>query len=91
MSDVQSIPFDIERAKAGDTVEWLNNNGQWEFVPRNNLVYLHGQEARLRMKYPPKISATEETKYCTYPECTCPFDAPSDPNWCAYSLPHKPK
>ena len=60
MSDIQSIPFDLERAKAGDEVEWLNNDGKWEFVPRNNLVYLHGQDARLRMKYPPKISVTEE-------------------------------
>ncbi len=61
MSDIQSIPFDLERAKAGDEVEWLNNDGKWEFVPQNNLVYLHGQDARMRMKFPPKIS-TEETK-----------------------------
>jgi hypothetical protein len=20
---------------------------------------------------------------CSYPKCNCPFDAPSDPNWCA--------
>lgn len=23
---------------------------------------------------------------CTYPKCNCPFDAPSDPNWCARGL-----
>lgn len=23
---------------------------------------------------------------CTYPKCSCPFDAPSDPNWCARGL-----
>lgn len=28
---------------------------------------------------------------CTYPRCTCPFDAPADPNWCARGLPHQPK
>lgn len=26
---------------------------------------------------------------CTYPKCNCPFDAPSDPNWCARGLPKK--
>jgi hypothetical protein len=25
-------------------------------------------------------------KLCTYPKCTCPFDAPADPNWCARGL-----
>jgi hypothetical protein len=30
-------------------------------------------------------------KYCTYPSCTCPFDAPADPNWCARGLPKQPK
>lgn len=20
---------------------------------------------------------------CNYPDCSCPFDAPADPNWCA--------
>lgn len=24
---------------------------------------------------------------CNYPKCTCPFDAPADPNWCARGLP----
>lgn len=24
---------------------------------------------------------------CSYPKCTCPFDAPADPNWCARGLP----
>lgn len=23
---------------------------------------------------------------CTYPDCNCPFDAPSDPAWCAKGL-----
>lgn len=27
---------------------------------------------------------------CTYPECSCPFDAPADPNWCARGLPPLP-
>jgi len=56
-----ALPFNLSRAKAGDAVEWLNNDGKWELVPQNNLVYLHGQDARMRMKFPPKIS-TEETK-----------------------------
>jgi len=87
-----ALQFDIEMAKAGDEVEWLNNDGKWEFVPQNNLAYLHGQDHRLRMKYPLKINSTKETEYCTYPECTCPFDAPSNnPDWCAIALPHKPK
>lgn len=25
--------------------------------------------------------------HCTYPICNCPFDAPTDPNWCARGLP----
>ena len=24
---------------------------------------------------------------CNYPKCTCPFDAPADPNWCARGYP----
>jgi len=32
------------------------------------------------------INVARET--CTYPRCTCPFDAPADPNWCARGLPH---
>lgn len=28
------------------------------------------------------------TATCIYPKCNCPFDAPSDPNWCARGLPH---
>ena len=27
-------------------------------------------------------SIISDTK-CNYPECTCPFDAPEDKNWCA--------
>ena len=27
---------------------------------------------------------------CTYPDCKCPFDAPSDPNWCAKGFPKRP-
>lgn len=26
-------------------------------------------------------------QHCTYPDCRCPFDAPSDPSWCAKGLP----
>ncbi len=26
---------------------------------------------------------------CSYPDCHCPFDAPSDPNWCARGWPKK--
>lgn len=29
------------------------------------------------------------TRYCMYPECECPFDAPADPNWCARGYPHE--
>lgn len=28
----------------------------------------------------------EVEKRCSYPNCNCPFDAPSDPNWCARGL-----
>jgi hypothetical protein len=28
---------------------------------------------------------------CNYPECTCPFDAPADPNWCARGYPKQAK
>lgn len=31
-------------------------------------------------------SREPEKKLCTYPKCTCPFDAPADPNWCARGL-----
>jgi len=45
--------FDIERAKAGDVVEMLMaHTEQWERVPTCDLVYTHGQEHRMRMKYP---------------------------------------
>jgi hypothetical protein len=27
---------------------------------------------------------------CRYPDCSCPFDAPADPNWCARGLPKMP-
>ena len=30
-------------------------------------------------------------KVCTYPKCNCPFDAPSDPNWCARGYKKKGK
>ena len=30
----------------------------------------------------------EAAKMCDYPRCNCPFDAPSDPDWCARGLPH---
>lgn len=38
----------------------------------------------------PSISGTQ---FCSYPDCNCPFDAPSDPDWCARGLTHdrKPK
>ena len=26
---------------------------------------------------------------CTYPECSCPYDAPANPNWCARGYPKK--
>lgn len=32
-------------------------------------------------------AATIEQHVCTYPACHCPFDAPADPNWCAFGLP----
>lgn len=27
---------------------------------------------------------------CRYPGCSCPFDAPADPEWCALGLPKTP-
>ena len=43
----------------------------------------------------PPTSYRKETpkpvELCSYPRCTCPFDAPADPNWCARGLPHKEK
>jgi hypothetical protein len=33
----------------------------------------------------------EVKKTCDYPKCTCPFDAPADPNWCARGYPKAAK
>lgn len=41
--------------------------------------------AVLRAAEPQQMQATKQTA-CTYPVCNCPFDAPSDPNWCARGL-----
>jgi hypothetical protein len=61
------LPFDLERAKAGNAVEWLNRNGIWEEVLSfslfdNNGLYIvvtHDFMSHsgvivenLRMKYP---------------------------------------
>lgn len=32
------------------------------------------------------LDEAEPVAHCTYPKCTCPFDAPADPNWCARRL-----
>ena len=34
------------------------------------------------------LDATPVAQVCVYPDCNCPFDAPSDPDWCARGLPH---
>lgn len=34
--------------------------------------------------------STEPEKVCNYPDCSCPFDAPADPNWCARGYPKLP-
>jgi hypothetical protein len=51
-----ALPFDLERAKAGEVVEWIDNTGKWLEIDNDDLVYLYGQENRLRMKYPPKAN-----------------------------------
>lgn len=33
-------------------------------------------------------TTTPVGQVCIYPDCNCPFDAPSDPAWCARGLPH---
>ena len=46
-------------------------------------------EALVRSKegtHPQAAPAPEVEKKCSYPNCNCPFDAPSDPNWCARGL-----
>jgi len=38
-----------------------------------------------------KARAMKDGKFCSYPDCNCPFDAPADPSWCARGYPHKTK
>jgi hypothetical protein len=49
------LPFDLERAKAGDIVEWKDGKGNWAVVPQSELYLFHGIEHKLRMKYPQKV------------------------------------
>ena len=48
-------------------------------------------DAARKEQSPVVITPPEETKFCSYPKCNCPFDAPADPNWCARGLPHEAK
>lgn len=60
-----ALPFDLDRAKAGDVVEYCNEYGYWTTctsksfeLGKHPLIILdHGSvaECNLRMKYPPKL------------------------------------
>lgn len=47
----------------------------------------HLTEVRAGINAALAAAAEQRQQYCSYPKCTCPFDAPSDPNWCARGLP----
>lgn len=49
-----ALSFDLQRAKAGDVVEWQDEKGEWIIIPTSELYLFHGIEHKLRMKYPPK-------------------------------------
>ncbi|MEC4750023.1 hypothetical protein [Methylomicrobium sp. Wu6] len=36
-----------------------------------------------------EMPARPGKQVCNYPDCNCPFDAPADPNWCAWGYPHE--
>lgn len=65
-----------------DLVGWLNHLQQ-ELM--DAAVYA---QAMIEMQQKPPVNANKE-HFCTYPKCNCPFDAPSDPNWCARGYKHK--
>lgn len=50
-----SLPFDLERAKSGDMVEWINADGEIENIWHGDLYLFNGKESELRMKFPPKV------------------------------------
>lgn len=69
--DSAALPFDLERAKAGDIVEWMVSDDKW--VDVENIIFLENGsiavsnvafgkgvfvdvDSYLRMKYPPKVS-----------------------------------
>ena len=50
------LSFDHERAKSGDVVYFIHEDGKLEIIPTGELYLLRGMEKKLRMKYPPKAT-----------------------------------
>lgn len=76
-------------------------NGRWEHVEGSSIGALAGFAdacgraevvwTRLReeelQRRERRAAADVGVNACTYPRCSCPFDAPADPAWCAKGLP----
>lgn len=63
--DSAALPFDLERAKAGDIIEYKNWLGeskdfdaQKEYWKNHTFAHSENLSALFRMKYPPKVKPT---------------------------------
>lgn len=80
---IPDTPPDTLLADALELAELVWRGGQKEM--RQGLAFNIIPKLRKALAADDAARGTIQT--CTYPDCHCPFDAPSDPAWCAKGLP----
>lgn len=86
-ANLQAVIADLQAAHAAASVQIVTLEDQRKILAAQiNLA----QRALRLIQTADQATERNAPRFCTYPECRCPFDAPADPGWCAQGRPRPP-